>query len=402
MGEFDRFMPGPLSPLIVLDFTHALAGPYCTMLLASYGASVYKIESPTHPDMGRTWGPPFIGDVASYFLGVNSGKQGLAIDLKDPRGLALCRRLIEKADVLIENFRPGTMKRLGLGYEDARALNPRLIYCSISGQGQNGPGRDDPAMDLIMQAHCGLISFTGTAKGDTARSGHSVADVTAGMFALSGILMALMSREKSGEGQFVDISMLDGMISAMASNYAYLLGSGNIPVPMGTAFATIVPYAGFPAADGEIVIAVASDKLWGTFCEAMARPEWAEDPRYSTNAFRVANRGELEPAICAIFREKPTAHWQEVFRQAGIPCAPVRNLRAVVDDPQAAARGMFPTLEHPTAGPVQVTGLPIKLSATPGQITTAAPLLGQHTRTALRDLLWIEDFTSLEGVINDD
>ena len=371
------------------------------MLLASYGASVYKIESPLHPDMGRTWGPPFIGDVASYFLGVNSGKQGLAIDLKDPRGLELCRRLIAKADVLIENFRPGTMPRLGLGYDDVHAINPRLVYCSISGQGQTGPGRDDPAMDLIMQAHCGLISFTGTAQGETARSGHSVADVTAGMFALTGILMALTAREKSGEGQFVDISMLDGMISAMASNYAYLLGSGHVPVPMGTAFATIVPYAGFPAADGEIVIAVASDKLWLTFCAAIARPDWAHHPRYATNALRVAHRGELEPAICAIFRRKPTVHWQEVFRQSGIPCAPVRNLQAVVDDPQAAARDMFPTLQHPTAGPVKVTGLPIKLSATPGQINTAAPLLGQHTRSALRELLGIEDFTSLEGVIND-
>ena len=395
-------MPGPLSPLIVLDFTHALAGPYCTMLLASYGASVYKIESPLHPDMGRTWGPPFIGDVASYFLGVNSGKQGLAINLKDPRGLELCRRLMAKADILIENFRPGTMQRLGLGYDDAHAINPRLVYCSISGQGQTGPGRDDPAMDLIMQAHCGLISFTGIANGETARSGHSVADVTAGMFALTGILMALAAREKSGEGQLVDVSMLDGMISAMASNYAYFLGSGQVPVPMGTAFATIVPYAGFPAADGEIVIAIASDKLWLTFCEAMAQPAWAHDPRYSTNALRVAHRGDLEPAICAIFREKPTAYWQTLFRKYGIPCAPVRNLQAVFDDPQAAARDMFPTLQHPTAGPVQVTGLPIKFSATPGQITTAAPLLGQHTRTALRDLLGIEDFSSLEGVINDD
>lgn len=394
-------MPGPLSPLIVLDFTHALAGPYCTMLLASYGATVYKIESPQHPDMGRTWGPPFIGDVASYFLGVNSGKQSLAINLKDPRGLELCRQLIAKADLLIENFRPGTMARLGLGYDEVHALNPRLIYCSISGQGQTGPGRDDPAMDLIMQAHCGLISITGTEAGETARSGHSVADITAGMFALSGILMALHAREKTGEGQFIDIGMLDGMISAMVSNYAYLLGSGNVPVPMGTAFATIVPYAGFPAADGEIVIAVASDKLWLTFCTAIGQPDWAADSRYATNALRVMNRGELEPALRTIFRQQPTAHWESVFRKHGVPCAPVRNLQAVMDDPQATAREMFPTLQHPTAGPIRVTGLPIKLSATPGAITTAAPRLGEHTRTALRDLLGMEDFTSLEGAIDD-
>jgi crotonobetainyl-CoA:carnitine CoA-transferase CaiB-like acyl-CoA transferase len=389
---------GPLAPLIVLDFTHALAGPYCTMLLAGYGASVYKIEGTRSADMGRGWGPPFIGDVASYFLGFNSGKQGLAIDLKDARGVDLCRRLIAKADVLVENFRPGTMDRLGLGYDAAKAINPRLIYCSISGQGQTGPGRDDPAMDLIMQAQCGLISMTGTPDGQTARCGHSVADVTAGMFALIGILMALRAREKSGEGQYVDVSMLDGMISAMASNYAYFLGSGSVPVPMGTAFATIVPYAGFPAADGEIVIAVANDKLWASFCEAVG---WAPDPRYATNALRVANRGTLEPAISALFRQKPLAHWQQLLKEHGIPCAPVRNLREVFEDPQAAAREMFPTVQHPTAGEVHVTGLPIKFSATPGAVTTAAPLIGQHTRSALRELLGIEDFSEWEGAIHD-
>ena len=395
-------MPGPLSPLVVLDFTHALAGPYCTMLLASYGASVYKIEGPHAVDMGRTWGPPYIGDVASYFLALNSGKQGVAINLKDPRGVDLCRQLIARADVLIENFRPGTLERLGLGYEAARALNPRLVYCSISGHGQTGPSRDDPAMDLIMQADCGLISMTGTAAGETARSGHSVADVTAGMFALTGILMALRARETSGVGQFVDVSMLDGMISAMASNYAYFFGSGNVPVPMGTAFATIVPYAGFRAADGEIVIAVASDKLWLEFCAAVGRADWAADPRYATNALRVANRTELEPAINALFGQQPVAHWQRILRAGGVPCAPVRNLQEVVNDPQAAERQMFPTVEHPTAGAVRVTGLPIKLSETPGAIGAAAPAVGQHTRAALRELLGLEDFSHLEGVINDE
>ncbi len=394
-------MPGPLDPLVVLDFTHALAGPYCTMLLASYGATVYKIEGPHSTDMGRTWGPPFIGDVASYFLSLNSGKQGVAIDLKDPRGVELCRQLIAKADVLIENFRPGTMERLGLGYQAVEPLNSKLIYCSISGHGQTGPSRDDPAMDLIMQADSGLISFTGTAKGETARSGHSVADITAGMFALTGILMALHSRQTTGRGQYVDISMFDGMISAMASNFAYYLGSGNVPVPMGTAFATIVPYAGFPAADGEIVIAVASDKLWLTFCEALEKPDWAADSRFTTNALRVANREVLEPQIVARFRQQPTKHWQALFRLHGIPCAPVRNLRDVVNDPQSADREMFPTVQHPTAGPVRVTGLPIKLSATPGAIGAAAPLIGQHTYAALKDLLGMEDFRHLEGVIHD-
>src|ERR1700722_15551734 len=253
-------MSTPLEGIRVLDFSHALAGPYCTMLLSQYGAEVYKIEPPDGGDIGRTWGPPFSGSDASFFIGLNSGKRSLAIDLKKPEGLALCLDLAANADVLIENMRPGTMTRLGLGYEAVRARNPRLIYCAISGYGQTGPARDDAAMDLIVQASSGLISTTGVEGGEPARCGHSVADVTAGMFALIGIQLALEARHKTGEGQFVDVSMLDSMISAMASNYAFYFGSGVVPEPMGTRFATIVPYRGFLTHDRENVIAGASHK----------------------------------------------------------------------------------------------------------------------------------------------
>jgi len=380
----------PLAGLTVLDFSHALAGPYCTMLLAAYGADVYKIEDIDRPDMGRTWGPPFQGGEASYFLGLHSGKKGVSINLKHAQGRQLALRLIEKADILVENFRPGLMEKLGLGWEEAKARNSRLLYCSISGYGQNGPSRDEPAMDLIMQAACGMISVTGTPEGATVRCGHSVADITAGLCALSGILLGLHSRNRTGLGQFIDVSMLDSMISSMASNFANYLGSGVVPQPLGTAFATIVPYATFPTADREIAIAAASEKLWLSFCEAIGRPDLAANPLYATNPLRVRNRHLLEPLIVSILQAKTASQWLATFRTFGIPCSLVRSLKEVVEDPQTAARDMFPSVEHSRAGPVRITGVPIKLSDSPGSIKSAAPVLAQHTRESLETLLGIE------------
>jgi crotonobetainyl-CoA:carnitine CoA-transferase CaiB-like acyl-CoA transferase len=372
----------PLTGLRVLDFSHALAGPYCTMLLAQYGAEILKIEDPRTGDVGRSWGPPFLGDQASYFLGLNAGKRSLAIDLKNPAGLALTLDLAQHADILIENMRPGTMTRLGLGYDAVRARNPRLIYCAISGYGQTGPARDDAAMDLIVQASSGLISLTGVEGGERVRSGHSVADITAGTFAIIGIQLALEARHRTGEGQFVDVSMMDGMISAMASNYAFYFGSGVVPEPMGTRFATIVPYRGFPTRDREIVIAVASQKLWRMFCAALGRPDLAGHPDYATNPLRVENRGVLEPLITEILRTRSSDEWCTLFAEYGIPCSPVRNLEEVLSDPQAAAREMFPE-----SGGTRITGPPVKLSATPGAAQYPAPKLGADTRATLAELL---------------
>ncbi|MEO8024872.1 MAG: CoA transferase, partial [Bryobacteraceae bacterium] len=368
----------PLEGLVVLDFSHALAGPYCTMLMAQYGARVYKIESP-EGDLARTWGPPFVetgtGEHAAFFLGLNPGKKGVAIDLKTPEGLALCLELIEHADILIENMRPGTMTRLGLGYEAARLRNPRLVYCAISGYGQDGPRRDDPALDLVLQASSGLISMTGSGPdAERVRCGHSVADISAGMFGLIGILMALQWRERTGEGRLVDVSMFDGMLSAMASNFANFMGSGNPPEPMGTAFPTIVPYRGFPAADREIVIAVATEKLWEAFCPAIDRRDLAAHPDYATNRLRVKNRGVLEPLLTEIFRAHPAAYWEARLKAAGIPCSPVRELDAVAADPQTAARAML----QDAAG-FTVTGLPVKLSGMDrSRQRRPAPCLGEH------------------------
>ena len=390
-------MPAPLDGLTVLDFSHALAGPYCTMLMAAYGARVYKIEPMDHGDMGRTWGPPFLpGGESAYFLGINSGKQALAIDVKHPAGLALCQRLIAKADILLENLRPGTMERLGLGYAAAAQINEKLIYCSISGFGQNGPSRDDAAMDLILQAASGLISVTGTPGGDLVRCGHSVADVTAGMFALIGTLLALRAREQNGRGQWVDVAMLESRISAMGSNYAQYLGGGIVPRPMGTAFATIVPYACFPTADRPIAIAVASEKLWQNFCLAVERPEWLEDPKLASNALRVKHRGEFEPTLTTVLQAQPAAEWVRRFARHGIPCSPVNDMASVAAHPQAAFREMFPTVNHATAGPVRVTGLPVKLPASLLPPLTPAPLHGEHTRQALRDLLDLDEASLTE------
>ena len=383
-------LPSVLEGIRVLDFSHALAGPYCTLLLSDYGARVYKLEGRTG-DMGRGWGPPFAGGISSFFLGLNRGKQGICIDLKQPEGLELCLRLIDQVDVLVENFRPGSMDRLGLGYKAVHARNPRLIYCSISGYGQEGPSRDEAAMDLVMQASSGLLSITGTEAGDSVRCGYGVTDVTAGQFAVIGILLALLSREKTGAGQFVDVSMLDSMISTMSSNYMSFLGSNVTPVPMGTSFPTIVPYRCYRASDREVAIAIGSEKLWSAFCQALGRPDLEKHPDYATNPDRIRNRGVLEPILDSVFAKRSGTDWIERFRAVGVPCSLVRNFREVSNDPQSELRRMFPAMEHPTAGKHQVTGTPVKLSDTPGRASSPAPLLGQHTRSVLKDLFALDE-----------
>ena len=372
----------PLDGMTVLDFSHALAGPYCTMLMAAYGAKVIKVESP-EGDIGRTWGPPFHGADASYFVGLNSGKQSLAIDLKTSQGLDACRKLAATSDILIENFRPGTMNRLGLDYASLSAANPRLIYVSISGYGQTGPRRLEPAMDLIIQSASGLMSITGTAAGETVKTGHSIADITAGLFSLIGAMMAIEARHRTGRGQFVDVSMMDTVMSTMLPSFARYLASGIVPKPMGTLFEGIVPYRNFVCADREITLAVASDKLWKSFCEAIGRTDLADHADYRTNPLRVKNRGVLEPILEAMFRSRPAQHWVELLAQHGVPATVVRNLKEVIEDEQTTARNMTPTVQHAVAGPIQVLGVPVQLSETPGRIGRASPLLGADTAEIL-------------------
>jgi crotonobetainyl-CoA:carnitine CoA-transferase CaiB-like acyl-CoA transferase len=383
----------PLSGIRVLDFSHALAGPYCTMLLADFGAEVFKLESPGGGDMARAWGPPFVGEYASYFLGLNRGKRGLSIDLKKPEGMALCLQIIDRVDVLIENFRPGAMDRLGLGFEALHARNPRLVYCSISGYGQQGPSRDEAAMDLIVECSSGFLSITGTESGEQVRSGYAVADVNAGMHSAIGILLALRSRDTTGKGQYVDIAMQDSMISAMSSNYMSYLGSNKVPAPLGASFATVVPYTVFKAQDRAFSIAVGSEKLWSTFCDAIAQPALKNHPDFATNPLRVTNRPALEKVLAEIFKHRPMAEWVDLLRAAGIPCSPVLNFEEVASHPQTKVRDMFPLVDHPSAGPKRVTGTPIKLSETPGSPGPAAPRLGEHTASVLQDLLVLDPQT---------
>jgi crotonobetainyl-CoA:carnitine CoA-transferase CaiB-like acyl-CoA transferase len=391
----DQPSRSPLEGLRVLDFSHALAGPYCTLLLSDYGARVFKLEAKSG-DMGRGWGPPFAGGISSFFLGLNRGKEGISIDLKQPEGLDFCLRIIDTADVLVENFRPGAMDRLGLGYAAIHQRNPRLVYCSISGYGQQGPSRDEAAMDLVVQGSSGLLSITGTEQSDSVRCGYGVTDVTAGLFAVIGILLALHSREKTGFGQFVDVSMLDSMISTMSSNYMTYLGSNVIPRPMGTSFPTVVPYRVFHASDREFAIAVGSERLWSAFCRAIERPDLEKHPDFETNAMRIRNRQTLEPMLAHIFRQRPVKEWIARLQAAGIPCSLVRNFAEVAAHPQSEVRQMFPAMDHPTAGKHRITGTPVKLSDTPGAPSSPAPLLGQHTRSVLKELFALED-----GLVDD-
>jgi len=388
----------PLSGITVLDFSHALSGPYCTLLLADYGAAVYKIEAPDGGDPGRSWGPPFMGDHASYFVGLNRGKKSVSINLKCAKGIELCLRMMEKVDIVIENFRPGTMSRLGLGYEQVRALNPQLIYCSISGYGQNGPSRDEPAMDLILQASSGLMSVTGTEDGKRVRCGYSVADVSTGTFALIGILMALRSRDISGTGQFVDVSMFDSMISAMTTNFMAYLGSGNVPEPSGTSYLSIVPYRTFATKNSDIAIAVGTDKLWRAFGPAIGHAELAHDSAYVTNSLRVANRNVLEPLLAEIFLTETTENWMAKLRAAGIPASTIRRFDEVVNNAQSTAREMFP-FAHQSIGQSRVVGPPIKFSTTRAIVSTSATTLGQHTQETLSDWLAMdaEEFRELRS-----
>jgi crotonobetainyl-CoA:carnitine CoA-transferase CaiB-like acyl-CoA transferase len=375
----------PLHGITVLDFSHALAGPYCTMLMAAYGAKVIKVEGPDG-DIGRTWGPPFHGTDAAYFVGLNTGKQSLSIDLKTAEGLGACRQLAADADIVIENFRPGTMNRLGLDYASLSTANPRLIYVSISGYGQTGPRRLEPAMDLIIQSASGLMSITGTPEGETVKTGHSIADITAGLFSLIGSMMALEARHRTGRGQFVDVSMMDTVMSTMLPSFARYLASGVVPRPMGTLFEGIVPYRNFLCADREITVAVASDKLWKSFCEAIGRPDLIVAPDYKSNPLRVKNRGVLEPMLEAMFHSRPADYWVDLLAKHGVPATVVRNLKEVVEDEQTEVRNMTPLVDHPVAGPIRVLGVPVQLSETPGRIGDAAPLLGADTQEILEGL----------------
>jgi crotonobetainyl-CoA:carnitine CoA-transferase CaiB-like acyl-CoA transferase len=377
---------GPLTGLTVVDLTRVLSGPYCTMVLGDMGARVIKVEQPGRGDDTRAWGPPFVAGESAYFLGVNRNKQSVTLDFKHEAGRAVLDQLISRADVLVENFRPGTLDRLGLGFAAVHAIHPRLVYCSISGFGHTGPRRDQPGYDAVIQAEGGLMSMTGAIDGPPYRVGTAIADLVAGLHAAQGIGLALYARERTGTGQFVDISMLDGVVSLLSHHASTYLATGAITRRMGNGHAAISPYDTFAAADGEFFLAVGNDEQFRRFCDVAGLLEMVTDPRFATNPARVAHDADVRARIGPVLRARTRAMWLEALTTAGVPCGSVRNVAEALADPQVTARNMIEVVEHLAAGPLKVLGVPIKLSDTPGSVRAPPPLLGQHTDLVLREL----------------
>jgi crotonobetainyl-CoA:carnitine CoA-transferase CaiB-like acyl-CoA transferase len=376
----------PLDDLLVVDLTRALAGPYCTLMLADMGARVVKIETPDGGDDTRGWGPPFVGGESSYFLGVNRNKESLTLNLKHPAGQAVFRRLAQRADVLVENFRPGTMARFGFGYDAVQSINPRLVYAAISGFGQDGPYRERVAYDLILQGMGGLMGTTGEEGGSPVKVGVAVTDIAVGMFAAYGILVALRARERTGRGQLVDASMLDSQVAWMTYQAGYYFATGENPRRLGSAHPSLVPYQAFRTRDGYINVAVGSESIWARFVQVIGAPELAEDARFRSNSERVRHREALRPLLEPVFEQKSTAEWSAALEAAGVPAGPIYLLSDLFGDPQVRHRNLVVEMNHPKAGRIKQTGIPIKLSDTPGGFVSPPPLLGEHTDGILTEL----------------
>jgi crotonobetainyl-CoA:carnitine CoA-transferase CaiB-like acyl-CoA transferase len=382
---------GPLAGTTVLDLTRVLSGPYCTMLLADMGARVIKVEQPGKGDDTRAWGPPFVAGESAYFLSINRNKESVTLDFKQPAGRALLDRLIGRADVLVENFRPGAMGRLGLDYDALSKHHTALVYASISGFGQHGPKRDRPGYDAVVQAEGGLMSVTGAADGPPYRLGVAIADLVAGLLAAQGITLALLARHRTGRGQHVDISMLDGVAALLSYQAGIFFATGEAPSRMGNRHPTIVPYETFEASDGEFVLAVGNDAQFRRFCQVARLDAMAADERFATNPGRVGNYAALRVQLAAALRRRSRAEWIEALTAAGVPCGSVRDVREVLTDPHLEARRMVEAVEHASAGMLHVLGVPIKLSETPGCVRTAPPTLGQHTARVLHEDLGVPD-----------
>jgi formyl-CoA transferase len=378
---------GPLAGVRVLDLTRVVAGPYCSMFLGDLGAEVVKVEQPGAGDDTRGWGPPFAGGESAYYLCINRNKKSLTLDLKSRRAVQLLRELAKCADVIIENFRPGTMERLGLGEKELRALNPRLIYASLTGFGADGPMSDWPGYDLIVQAWGGLMSITGTPDGEPVKVGVAIIDLVAGLMLGKAITAALFAREKIGVGQRIDTSLLEAEVASLINVGSNYLVGGKIPARWGNAHPNIVPYQNFKTADGYLVIGVASEMIWSRFCQAIGRPDLTGDPRYANNSKRVENRAELIALLSQIFLARGNEGWFKVLTDAEVPCAPVQSIDQVFQAPQVLHRDMLMEVEHPTAGRVRMAGIPVKFSVTPASVRQPPPLLGEHNGEILKSWL---------------
>ena len=381
-----------LEGIRVLDLTRALAGPFCTLMLGDNGADVIKIEIPGTGDDTRHWGPPFIQEESAYFLSINRNKRSLTLNLRDPQAKEVFLKLARDADVVVENFTPGVMERFGLGYDDVKATNPNIIYCSISGFGQGGPYSGRSAYDQIMQGMGGLMSITGEPDGEPQKVGIAVTDIGAGMWSAFAIMAAIHHRHEHGEGQYIDVSMLDAQVAWLTYQAATYFANGEPPKRLGAAHPTLVPYQAFPCQDGKLLnLAVGSERIWERFCEAIEREDLKDNPDFATNADRVRNRGALVPMLQEVFNKRPVLEWVDSLNAASVPAGPINDLADVFSDPQVLSREMYQEIPHPTLGAIKQTGLPIKFSRTPGGLDRHPPLLGEHNSEILGELGFSEE-----------
>lgn len=384
----------PLEGIRVLDLTRALAGPYCTMMLGDLGADVIKVERPGYGDESRGWGPPFVGEPygpypgeSAYFVSTNRNKRSITINLKESAGQEIVRKLIARSDVFVENFRTGVLDGMGLGYEDLRAVNPRLIYCSISGYGRTGPYAARPGYDFVIQAEGGFMGITGPEEGPPYRVGVPIIDITAGMFSATAILAALRARDITGEGQHIDLSLLDTQVALLANVASNYLVGGTPPRRLGNAHPNITPYEAFRARDRWFALAAANQRQWAILCDVIGQPELRDDPRFVDNGARVQNRAALRELLDAAFQTREADDWLEQLREAGLPCGPINAIPEVFAHPQAEARHLAVEADHPTAGTVRFPGFPYKLSQTPATVRRPPPMLGEHTEEVLAEFL---------------
>ncbi len=374
-----------LDGIKVLDLTRVLAGPYCAMMLADFGANVIKIEPPVVGDDSRAFGP-FVGKESAYFMSLNRNKRSIALNFKRAEEIELFREMVKQADVVLENYRPGTMEKFGLGYEELKKINPKIVYAACSGFGHSGPYMLKPAYDIIVQAMGGIMSITGPEGGEPTRVGASIGDIIAGMFTAYGVMLALFHRERTGEGQKVDVGMLDCQLAVLENAISRYTTSGNVPEPLGNRHPSITPFAAFTAKDGHIIVGAGNDRLWEKLCTILGHPELIKDERFADNGKRTVNVKALSEILNGIFSEKTIAEWLQLLEKAELPCAPINTIDKIVNDAHIAAREMMIELEHPVAGHLKMAGVPVKMSATPGAVETPSPLLGQHTAEILKEL----------------
>lgn len=376
-----------LKDIRVLDLSRVLAGPYCSMLLGDMGAEVIKVERPGKGDDTRAFGPPFIETESAYYMSFNRSKKSITLNFNTDEGKEVLYRLIKKSDILLENFRPGTLEKQGLGYDKVSALNPRIIYASISGFGHTGPEKYTPGYDLVIQGMSGLMSLTGDADNSPFKVGTSIGDILAGIYTFTGILLALIAREKSGKGQKVDVSMLDGLVSLLTYQAGIYFATGVSPCRKGNKHPTICPYETFKASDDYINIAIGNDKFWQIFCDVTGIEDLKNDPKFSSNPKRVEHRAELFDIIQNIISKRKSSEWLDIFNKNGIPAGPILSVEQILNHPQILARNMVEEVNHPLIGNIKLTGIPVKLSDNPGRISSPPPLLGQHNEEILIDLL---------------